>query len=79
MVACESFSCACAIDDEISQAVDILVDHPQAGVVAPGVLQPGIRRIYLRRIHYYLYYRLSDDLIEIVGFWHTSRASIPPC
>jgi len=48
------------------------------GSVPPDVRQSGIRRIRLRRTRYYLYYRLADDLIEIVALWHTSRGSPPP-
>ena len=35
-------------------------------------------RVQLRRIHYYLYFRVTGDSIEILAFWHTSRGSGPP-
>jgi len=37
-----------------------------------------IRRLYLKRIHYHLYYRIGTDDIEVVAFWHASRGSAPP-
>jgi len=32
----------------------------------------------LKRIHYYLYYRVEQDDIEILALWHTSRGTGPP-
>jgi hypothetical protein len=32
----------------------------------------------LRRTRYYLYYRVDNDLIEIVALWHMSRGTPPP-
>jgi hypothetical protein len=32
----------------------------------------------LARIRYYLYYRVtSDQAVEVLAFWHTSRADSP--
>jgi len=32
----------------------------------------------LSRIRYYLYYRATDETLEVVAFWHTSRGRMPP-
>jgi plasmid stabilization system protein ParE len=37
-----------------------------------------VRRLYLSRIHYYLYFRISVEDIEIIALWHASRGSEPP-
>jgi len=38
----------------------------------------GIRRLHLARIRYYLYYRVaSEPAVEVLAFWHTSRADLP--
>ncbi len=36
-----------------------------------------VRRITLSRIRYYVYYRVSDDALEVLAFWHTSRGRGP--
>ncbi len=39
----------------------------------------GVRRLHLKRIRYYLYYRVKDDpqQVEILALWHTSRGTGP--
>jgi plasmid stabilization system protein ParE len=49
---------------------------PRIGDVADG----SIRRLYLRRVRYYLYFRVVDEArrVEILALWHASRGSGPP-
>jgi len=34
--------------------------------------------VTLSRVRYDLYYRVADDAIQVLAFWHTSRGSEPP-
>jgi toxin ParE1/3/4 len=51
---------------------------PGIGRPAPDIRQPDVRRYLVRRVHYYVYYRVKSDLVEILAVWHTSRGSPPP-
>ena len=35
----------------------------------------GMRKIKLGKFRYYIYYREREDLIEVLGIWHTSRGT----
>lgn len=37
----------------------------------------GLRRVTLTRVRYYLYYRVSGGILEVLAFWHTSRGRQP--
>jgi plasmid stabilization system protein ParE len=64
-----------AFREEITAAFDLLARQPDIGVRIAGF--EGVRRIHLNRIHYYLYYRVSAQVVEIVALWHTSRGDHP--
>ncbi|MGH8680033.1 MAG: type II toxin-antitoxin system RelE/ParE family toxin [Burkholderiales bacterium] len=67
-----------AIREDLDRILGLLSVHPGIGTRArrPGL--KGLRRITLSRIRYDLYYRVSDDAVEVLAFWHTSRGSPPP-
>jgi hypothetical protein len=31
----------------------------------------------MKRCRYHLYYRVSHDIVEVLGLWHMSRGSSP--
>jgi plasmid stabilization system protein ParE len=66
-----------AIDDELVEALSLLVVQPDIGAPAVNTRTRGVRRIFLARIRYWLYYRVRDDEIAILAFWHASRGSGP--
>jgi len=37
----------------------------------------GVRRVTLFRIRYHVYYRATDERLEILALWHTSRGRQP--
>ena len=37
-----------------------------------------MRRYLIPRTAFWLYYQVTDDVIEILAFWHASRGSGPP-
>lgn len=63
--------------EEIEKAFDLLTRQPGVGPLAPNMSAPGVRRFHLARIHYHLYYRVTDDEVEILALWHVARGSTP--
>ena len=69
-----------AIREELERASGLLAVQPNIGTRARNVTLVGVRRLYLARIRYDVYYRVTDVArqLGIVAFWHTSRGSKPP-
>ena len=66
-----------AVREDVARALLLLSTQPGLGVPARRVKSKGVRRLTLSRIRYYLYYRVSKGTLEVLGFWHTSRAREP--
>lgn len=66
-----------AFDEEL----EALIGRLEANAELVGVQQRGgtRRRVLLRRIRYYVYFRLSRDeeSVEILALWHASRGRGP--
>ena len=67
-----------ALDEEIAEAFSLLISQPAIGAPALNAKAKGVRRIHLARVHYYLYYRIRREEIEVLALWHTSRGASPP-
>ncbi len=37
----------------------------------------GVRRLFLGRIRYYIYYRVTVESIDVLALWHASRGKQP--
>lgn len=66
-----------AISQDVAAILTVLANQPGVGMPARRGRVKGLRRVSLPRIHYYLYYRISDGILEVLAFWHTSRGSPP--
>lgn len=55
----------------------MLAEQPGIGARYEGSRTPGVRRLYLSRIRYFVYYRASDDALDVLAFWHESRGHQP--
>lgn len=66
-----------AIEEELARAFDLLAVQATMGARAKNRDLLDVRRVHLSRIHYYLYYRVSADAIDVLAFWHTSRGTAP--
>ena len=66
-----------ALKEELSQAFALLGLQPNIGTPARNASTEGVRRIHLARVHYYLYYRVHEDEVQILALWHTSRGIEP--
>ena len=60
-----------AFDEDLDAGLEMLADSPLAG--EPFRSRPGVRRLVLRRIRYYLYYRIVRGDLYVLSLWHTSR------
>lgn len=66
-----------AIRQDIAEMLEVLIRQPGLGTPARNKRIRGLRRVILHRVSYYLYYRVSQDTLEILAFWHTSRGKPP--
>jgi plasmid stabilization system protein ParE len=66
-----------AIRHDIAEMLAILVHQPGVGTPTRRGRIKGLRRVSLERVHYYLYYRVVDGVLEVLAFWHTSRGRPP--
>lgn len=66
-----------AIVEELDQIMNLLASQPGLGAKARETRLSGVRRVLLSRIHYHVYYRATDDSLQILAFWHASRGHGP--
>ena len=66
-----------AFDEELSEAFSLLAVEPGIGVPVSNTRTPGVRRLHLARIHYFLYYRVRGEEVQVLRMWHTSRGADP--
>ena len=66
-----------ALGEELSAALALVAAQPAIGTPALNARGKGVRRIHLARVHYYLYYRVHSEEVQILALWHTSRGSKP--
>jgi plasmid stabilization system protein ParE len=68
-----------AFREEIERALELVSTQPQIGARATNTKLAGVRRIHLSRVHYFLYYRVTETprVVEVLALWHTSRGSGP--
>jgi plasmid stabilization system protein ParE len=58
-------------------ALEVLVREPGIGSEVETSRSDLVRRLYLGRIHYFVYYRVRGNTLEVVAFWHERRGSTP--
>ena len=67
-----------ALIADLENALKLIASHPDIGARALNTKLEGVRRVHMARIHYHLYYRVTNEpAIEVLALWHTSRASQP--
>jgi plasmid stabilization system protein ParE len=69
-----------AFEEEIARGFELARTLPSAGERVAHPDLERVHRIHLGRIHYYLYYHVSqdDESIDVLALWHTSRGTPPP-
>ena len=63
---------------DLDRILSLLAVQPGGGAQARGTKLQRVRRVTLSRIRYYVYYRATDQALEVLAFWHTSRGRQPP-
>lgn len=66
-----------AVASDLRAALDVLVTHPGIGTRVSSVRDPETRRLYLARTQYFVYYRPTGNDLDLLCFWHSSRARGP--
>ena len=66
-----------AFDEELERAFEMIRSLPHAGQPIDDPDEPEQRRIFLPRVRYHLYYRVTDDAVEVRALWHASRGTGP--
>jgi plasmid stabilization system protein ParE len=66
-----------AVRNDLDRILGLLAVQPDMGARAQRVSLQSVRRVTLSRIRYYLYYRVSGDVLEVLAVWHTSRGDEP--
>ena len=60
---------------EIDRVLTLLGETPHLGARASQ--WPHIRRFYLRRVGYFIYYRIGEEHVDVLAFWHEARGTSP--
>jgi plasmid stabilization system protein ParE len=68
-----------ALRDELRVALQLVASQPACGAIVSSARFRGVRRILLRRVDYFLYYRvaLRKRQVEVLAFWHARRGTGP--
>ncbi len=61
--------------EEVGRALALLRETPHIG--ARDSKWPQVRRWYLRRVRYFIYYRVEDSYVDVLAFWHDARGTSP--
>jgi plasmid stabilization system protein ParE len=65
-----------ALSDELARAFDLISLQPGVGAPAQNPRLQGVRRVLLRRVSYFLHYRVAPgrEEVQILAFRHARRA-----
>lgn len=66
-----------AVREDLKGAFNLLLQQPGVGIQVVTARLPGTRRLYLKRIRYFLYYRVQGDDLFVLSVWHSSRGGGP--
>ena len=66
-----------AVRKDIEADLALLVEEPGIGTRIDTARADKVRRLYLPRIRYFVYYRVRENFLDVVGFWHSSREAEP--
>ncbi len=62
---------------ELDAMLSAVALMPTLGAPAKAERASGVRRVLLRRTRYHLYYRVRDDVLEVLAVWHARRGMGP--
>jgi plasmid stabilization system protein ParE len=62
-----------AVRKDLEAAIALLIEEPGIGTKVETPRADVVRRLYLARVHYFVYYRVRGQYLEVVSFWHSRR------
>jgi plasmid stabilization system protein ParE len=62
---------------ELKNMLAAIALMPSLGSPSKDEKVPGVRRVLLRRTRYQVYYRVRDDVLEVLAVWHSARGAGP--
>ena len=63
--------------EDLERLFGLLAVQPGMGTRARRTNLSGVRRVTFSRIRSYVYYRVAEDALQSLAFWHTSRGKGP--
>jgi plasmid stabilization system protein ParE len=66
-----------AVRIDIGEALALLSLQPGIGAAYAGARARGVRRLFVGRIGYFIYYRVTRDSLEVLAVWHMRRGKQP--
>jgi plasmid stabilization system protein ParE len=66
-----------AVRTDIQTALLLIAGQPGIGTRVELGRAEVVRRLYLRRLRYFLYYRVRGRHLDVVSFWHERRGDVP--
>lgn len=66
-----------AIRVDFQEARSLLSRQPGVGAKSSTRRYPDLRRLFLSRVRYHIYYRVTPGKVVILAFWHASRGTGP--
>ncbi|MFL6293472.1 MAG: type II toxin-antitoxin system RelE/ParE family toxin [Thermoanaerobaculia bacterium] len=66
-----------AIRVDFQEARSLLSRQPGVGARSRTASYPDLRRLFLARVRYHIYYRVSPGKVVVLAFWHASRGAGP--
>lgn len=66
-----------AVRIDIGHALVLLSRQPGMGARYEGARANGVRRLLVARVRYFIYYRVTQDSLDVPAVWHTRRGQQP--
>lgn len=66
-----------AVREDLRAAFQLLSQQPGVGVPVVTRRLPGTRRLHLKRIGYFVYYRVHGGELFVLSVWHSHRGRDP--
>jgi len=66
-----------AIRIDFQEAKALLSSQPGVGAKSSTTRYSDLRRLFLSRVRYHIYYRVTPGKVVILAFWHASRGTGP--
>ncbi len=67
-----------AIHEDFESMTSVLARSPGIGRRATNTKKRNVRQVFLRRVGFIIYYRVTGSVLEVIAFWHSRRGKGPP-